>query len=195
MDELRIKHKVKIQLRNGIILQGKVFDYTPDRVMISIEQSDTQKALELLELEEMLVSVETHLGIKKMLSHVIDPMNASNLLVIENNPAIAVSQKREFVRVVANFIFKIVKKDESIALCSCKNISAGGVAFTSATQFEADEEVLIKYANDEFGKDLLIKAKIIKANGGSYTAQYIGLKPMDEDKIVKYVFTMIAKYS
>lgn len=194
MNELRIKHKVQIELRNKSVIRGVISDYTQDRVMISIDYADTQKALELLELEELLVSVETHLGLKKMLSHVIDPMNASNMLVIENNEAIPFEQKREFVRVVSNLVFKIEKQDSSEILCSCKNISAGGVAFKTPAHFEIGEKVVIKYHCDDFEKDLEINAKIIKAFQGSYVAQYVNVKPFDEDKIVKYVFKMIAKH-
>ena len=54
----------------------------------------------------------------------------------------------------------------------------------------AKKVILTKY---DFEKDIKCNAKIIKTHENYYVAKYVNLNPHDEDKIVKYVFKMIAK--
>ena len=110
MDEIRKNHIVQIFTKDNTKLEGIVFDYTHDRVSILIAHESLFMARKISELDELVLVVNTHLGIKKMNSHVIGELNFNNCIVVENNEAIPVEQKREFVRVSSNAVFKIKKE-------------------------------------------------------------------------------------
>ena len=194
MDEIRKNHIVQILTSDNTKLEGIVFDYDHDRVSVLIAYESLFLARKINELDELTVTVSTHLGFKKMKSHVIDELNANNCIVIENNETIPVEQKREFVRVLSNIVFKMKKNDGNYFDCYCINISAGGVAFCiNNSNIAVYDEVDILFPQEEFEKEISVRARIIKAYDNYYVAQYLNLKPFDEDKIVKYVFKLIAK--
>ena len=89
---------------------------------------------------------------------------------------------------------QFTKEDNTILDCYCINISAGGVAFfVNNTNFELNETVQITFCKEDFEKEIVVDANIIKIYDNSFVAKYSNLKPHDEDKIVKYVFKLIAK--
>lgn len=193
MNEIRKNHIVQIETKNKTILDGIIFDYTHDRILILISFDSLLEAKKINELDELLLSINTHLGIKKMKCHVIGCLNKDNCIIVENNEAIPVVQKREHVRVLSDLQFLIQKNDE-IYNCFCINISAGGIAFwCSEHNFILNEQVKIIFAQDDFGKEIICEAQILKIHETSIVAKYINLKPFDEDRIVKYVFKMITK--
>ena len=55
------------------------------------------------------------------------------------------------------------------------------------------ENVTISLPEDEFEKQIITNAKIIKVYDNYYVAKFEDLNSHDEDKIVKYVFRLIAK--
>ena len=129
-----------------------------------------------------------------MISHVISVLNDNDCIVLENNPAFPVVQKREFVRVLSDILFQITTQDEQIITAYCNNISAGGISFNCIDkEFEIGEKVKLKFFAKDFEKDITCQAKIIKSHYGIYVAKYINLNVNDENKIVKYVFNMITK--
>ena len=194
MDEIRKNQIVQIQTADNTTLDGIIFDYDHDRISVLIAYESLFPARKLDELDELIVGVSTHLGYKKMKCHVIDKLNANNCIVIENNEAFQVEQKREFVRVLSNVVFKMKKTDDKFFDCYCINISAGGVAFfINNSSLTLYDEVDIVFPQEEFEKEINVRARIIKTYDNYYVAQYINLKPFDEDKIVKYVFKLIAK--
>lgn len=194
MKEIRKNHIVQIQTADNTKLEGIVFDYENDRIAVLIAYESLYLAQKLNELDELLVSVNTHLGVKKMKSHVIDKLNSSNCIVIENNETMPVEQKREFVRVLSNVVFKIVKSDFQTVECYCINISAGGIAFcVNNVSFKIGEKVRVILPESEFEKEIVIDSVIIKVYDNYYVAKFNNLKMYDEDKIVKYVFKLIAK--
>lgn len=194
MEEIRKNQIAQLKTKSGEQLEGIVFAYSKDRVSILISYESLADARKIKELDELFVKINTHLGVKKMFSHVIDPLNRNNCILIENNAALPVEQKREFVRVLSNHIFEIKKQNNLVAQCYCVNISAGGVAFsTNDTSFAIGEIVDITYSENDFERQIKCSGEIIKKYDDYYVAKHLDLKPFDEDKIVKYVFRLITE--
>lgn len=193
MNEIRKNHIVKIETSDKTTLDGIVFDYDYDRILILISFDSLLDAKKIKELDELIILAYTHLGVKKMKCAVISELNKNNCIVVENNEAFPVEQKREHVRVLSNIEF-IIKKDDDAIDCFCINISAGGVAFwCQDNKLNLDDEVDIIFAKEDFNRQIQCRAKIIKMNDTSIVAKYIDLKPFDDDAIVKYVFGLITK--
>lgn len=193
MNEIRKNHIVKIETSDKTVLDGIVFDYDYDRILILISFDSLLDAKKIKELDELTISVYTHLGVKKMKTSLITELNKNNCIIVENNEAIPVEQKREHVRVLSNIEF-LIKKNSDIIKCYCINISAGGVAFwCNDYKFNLDDEIEIVFMPEDFNREIKCKAKILKINETSLVAKYIDLKPFDEDAIVKHVFELITK--
>lgn len=194
MDEIRKNHIVQIELKNQTKIDGIVFDYGRDRVKILVAFESLQEAKTLKELDEMLVRVNTHLGVKQMFSHVIDCIDKSNCITIENSPTLHVVQKREFVRVLSNFAFRVICENKTNIECYCINISGGGIAFgVHNSHFGIGEIIEMHLPSHIFDREIICRGEIIKVRENSYVAKFINLKPYDEDKIVKHVFKLIAE--
>ena len=194
MDELRRNNFVKIILSTNEVLQGKVADYSADRVLVLIAPESLELAKKMHELDEADIYVYTHLGVKQMKSAVISALNKFNCITFENSPTVKVVQKRAFVRVASNLKFKLTKNDVSYD-CSCVNISAGGVAFwLRNSDVKIGDLVTIFFPKKDFERDITAQALIIKNNSDWFVAKYIDLNTHDEDKIVKYVFKTMVKY-
>ena len=194
MKEIRKNHIVQLLTSDGIKIDGIVFDYESDRVSVLIAYDSLILAQKINELDELMVSINTHLGVKKMKSHVICKPNANNCIVIENNEAIPIEQKREFVRVLSNIIFKIEKTDKKIIECYCINISAGGIAFcVNNESFDINEDVKIILPEEEFESKIVSSAQIIKHYDNCFVAKFSNLSSYDEDRIMKHVFKLIAQ--
>jgi len=194
MEEIRKNHIVELELRDGTKIEGIVFDYSKDRVSVLISFESLELAKKLNELDVLLVSVNTHIGVKKMFSHVIDELSKDNRITIENNESIETIQRRQFVRVLSNLTFKIEKEDESELDCYCVNISGGGIAFSvNDSHFEMGEKVAVYLPEEEFGKEIICPSQIIKYRKNVYVARFLNLTPAQEDRIVKYVFKLVAK--
>ena len=193
MNEMRKNHIVKIELSDNRAIDGIVFDYSKDRFSVLVAFDSLDIARELSELDELKVTVYTHLGIRKIKSHVIETLRKDNCLVLENNESIPTIQRRQNVRVISNFSFDI-EGNEQYYKCYCINVSAGGIAFyCNEAEFELNQKIKINFHKKEFEKNIQTCATIIKVNDSSYVAKYTNLNKYDEDKIVKYVFKMIAK--
>ena len=193
MEEIRKNHILQITTKNNICVEGIVFDYSKDRIKVLLSYDSLVKAKNLKELDRIFVKANTHLGIKNMKSHIISELNSENCIVIENGATIPVEQKREHVRVLSNLVFKLSKNNE-LFTCYCINISAGGIAFVcSETSFKLDDEVVLIFDEKYFGKTFNASGKIIKVNDDYCVAKFYNLKMYDEDRIVKYVFKLIAK--
>lgn len=197
MKEMRKNDALTVELdksKGGKILEGKVIDYIKDRVMIEINNEYIDDAKLIKELDELEVTVYTHLGLKKMKSSVIYELNDKNCIILENNDSYQVEQKRKFARVRVNFNFKI-KKDEKEFLASAINISAGGLAFklNDEEKLNVSDKIQIELPKEEFEKDITANADIIKYENDSYVLIYQDINPYDEDKIVKYVFKLVSQ--
>jgi len=194
MEEIRKNQTVQLELRNGEKIEGIILDYSSDRVDVLVSFDSLNIASKLKELDVVLACVQTHIGHKKMFSHVINELKANNCITIENNDVIPTIQRREHVRVVSDLIFKIEKENNKIIKCSCINISAGGIAFFADNlSFNLDEKVNIILPDTEFEKEITTNAKIIKVCNDSYVAKFEDLTFANEGKITKYVFKLIAK--
>ncbi len=193
MKELRKDNFVSIQLKDKTLIEGVVLDYSHDRILILINDSFIEKAKKINELDTLFLTVNTHLGLKNMISSTISTIDCNNCIVVENNEAVPVEQKREFVRVLSNLSFKIILKNETFK-ADCINISAGGVAFLfDDFKLNNGDEIDILFDNRYFQKEIRCRAKIVKASLNNYSAKFIDLPPSDEDKIMKYVFSLIVK--
>lgn len=195
MDEVRKNQIVQMETKGKTKFEGIVFSYTKDRIAVLVSYDSLQEAKKINELDKLLVKINTHLGVKQMFSHVIDPLARNNCVVIENNEALPIVQKREFVRVLSSFTFKIEKEDESVFECYCLNISGGGIAFSSPNcAFELGEKVLITLPEQEFEKEIEISGSIIKIYDSHYVIKYDNnIASGDEGKIIKHVFKLIAQ--
>ena len=194
MEEIRKNQTVQLELRSGEKIEGIILDYSSDRVDVLVSFDSLDLASKLKELDVVLACVKTHIGLKKMFSHVINELKANNCITIENNDVIPTIQRREHVRVISDLIFRIEKEDEKMVRCSCLNISGGGIAFCAqGFEFELGEKVSIILPHYEFEKEIVCNAEIIKLYHDSYVAKFENLTPADEGKIIKYVFKLIAK--
>ena len=195
MDELRKENKITFELRNKTIIKGKVLDFIEDRVLVKIDDDYVDEAYKIEELTDLYVTVDTHFGIKNMFSCVISELNQKNEMVIENNEAIYVEQKREYVRANAIFDFEILDKDKNEFSCKSVNISAGGISFNvdENCKLNIGDDIIIKLHKNLFEKEIECCAKIVKITQGGYAAQFIDINPYDQDKVTKYVFKLTSK--
>ncbi len=193
MDELRKNHILQIHSINAQAIEGIVIDYIDDRILVLICEESLSEAKKLEELDNLFVKAHTHCGIMSMKSTVISTIDTNNCIVIENSPVIPFEQKREFVRVLSSINF-IIEKDNESYNCSCVNISAGGIAFVCRDrEFNIGDIVTINLLERDFQKDITTKAQIIKTNEFDTVAKYLDLDKNSEDRIVGYVFDLIAK--
>lgn len=193
MDELRKNHILQIHSINAQAIEGIVIDYIDDRILVLICEESLSEAKKLEELDNLFVKAHTHCGIMSMKSTVISTIDTNNCIVIENSPVIPFEQKREFVRVLSSINF-IIEKDNESYNCSCVNISAGGIAFVCRDrEFNIGDIVTINLLERDFQKDITTKARIIKTNEFDTVAKYLDLDKNSEDRIVGYVFDLIAK--
>ncbi len=191
MKEIRVAQKLQISHKDKQVINGSVVDYTFDRIMIKVNAPDVAKAQDISELDEVSVAISTHMGIKHMTSCVISELDKNNCIVIENNDAAEVEQKRQFVRVVSNLHF-IIEFNSNIVNCTAINISAGGIAFSSkGYNFKVNDKIKIKFSENDLGKNITCDAIIIKAQHDIHVAKYVNMSPYDEDKIMKYVFKLM----
>lgn len=193
MDEIRKNHIVLLKTKTGDTIDGIIFDYTNDRILVLIAFESLEEASKLQDLDELDVTVYTHLGAKKMYSAVIDGLKKNNCIIIENNESHPIEQKRQFVRVLSSAMFKIKKENKTFD-GYCINISAGGIAFgVNNTVFEINDKIEMVFSADDFGKEIVADGQIIKIHKNTYVAKFMNLNTHDEDKIMKYVFRLIAK--
>ena len=191
MNEIRVAQKLQIKFNKNEVINGSVIDYTFDRVMIKIDDTDILAAKSLKELDDLYLIVATHLGIKYMYSSVISTINNNGCIIVENNKAVEIEQKREFARVVSNLHF-VIEFNSKMISCVALNISAGGIAFTSSyPNFNINDKVKIKFSENDLGKNISCDAIIIKMNAHKFVAKYDNLNSHDEDKIMKYVFKLM----
>ena len=193
MKEIRKNNKLIISLKDKSLIHGVVYDCTDDRLLVLINQESIQKAQSLKELDEIALRVETHLGNKLMLSTVISELNKYNCIIIENNPEVVVAQKRQSVRVTTDFTFYVRDNKNKPLECKSLNISAGGMAFVSNSEFELDSVINIEFPPNLFGKKINVSARILKASSEFNAVKFLDLNQKDEDKIVKYIFKMMVK--
>ncbi len=191
MDELRKNQSVLIETPDKTKIEASVFDFTFDRVSVEIKEDFVTLAKNIKELEELTVTIDTHLGIKKMNSSVISSLDSTNKLLIENNPAYIVVSKREFSRVRANLDFSIIKNKKEYNATGI-DISGNGIGFScDETTFEADEIIEINMTIDD--AKISTKAKIVKTGPNLIAATYVNIDSKMQDKIVKYVFKQSTK--
>lgn len=191
MDELRKNQSVLIETLDKTKIEASVFDFTFDRVSVEIKEDFVTLAKNIKELEELTVTIDTHLGIKKMNSSVISSLDSANKLLIENNPAYIVISKREFSRVRAKLDFTITKNKKEYNATGI-DISGNGIGFScSETDFKVDEIIEINITKDD--AKISTKAKIVKTGPNLIAATYVDIDSKMQDKIVKYVFKQSTK--
>ncbi len=167
-------------------LEGVIESVENDRLKVYYTKEYESYAWALSEGDEIFVRVHTQFGIKTMNSMVISAPSSDGELVIENASALAINQKRKYVRTVAEFRF-FIQKGEKLIGALCNDISAGGIKFTPDEYiFDLDEEIEIKLLSDEFEKDLIIKGIIINIKGEKVIAKYTQINEFDRDKISNF---------
>lgn len=198
MDELRKNQNVIIETNSKTQIEAVIYDYTFDRVLLEIRKEFISEASKIKELEELTVTVDTDLGLKKMSSCVISAINKENKLLIENNPAFIVITKREYSRVKCSLGLSVTYKGKQY-FCTSANISGNGIAFNSKeVEMVPNEEIEIEFSLDEEQPPIKTRANIVSAINSYIAAQYKNINPKDQDRIVKYVFaksTMNNKWS
>ena len=106
MEEIRKNQCVELELKDKTCIKGIIQDYSNDRVHILIDDEYFDMSKKFNELDLALVGVKTHMGYKQMFSHVIDKINKSNIITVENNPTIeSPVKRREHVRVLSDLSF------------------------------------------------------------------------------------------
>ena len=195
MDEIRKNQIVHLEFNDKTKLEGIVFDYVHDRISILIAFDSLEQAKKVKELDYLMASVYTHVGMKRMFCHVISELGTNNCIIIENNDTIPVEQKRKFARVISNMVFKVKKEQESAYCnCHCADLSGASIAFSCLDEtFNVGDIIDIILPDVEFGKEIKLKANIFKINNQNYVAKFNEINQHDENKIVKYVFKLIAK--
>ena len=69
MEEIRKNHLLQLKSKGKMTIDGVVVDFTPDRIMVLISQESLFEAKMVKELHEFNVVANTHMGVKKMISH------------------------------------------------------------------------------------------------------------------------------
>ena len=195
MDEIRKNQIIHLELKDKTKLEGIVFDYVHDRISVLVAFDSLNEAKKLKELDFLLATVHTHVGQKQMFCHVISELNKTNCIVIENNDSLPVEQKRQFARVISNMVFRAKKQQTGEFIeCHCIDLSGASVAFSCIDEtFAVGDIIDIVLPLKEFEKEIKCAATIIKLNKLGYVAKFNDLSMHDENKIVKYVFKLIAK--
>ncbi len=193
MDELRKNHILQITFGDNSSIEGVVLDYSKDRVLVLVDENSYTEAVKIKELDLLNVIAHTSFGLKKMQSSVISTLDGRNCLIIENNPTIQTIQRREHVRAIDDFAFKI-KANDKLYTVKCINLSAGGIAFKyERNAFQNGEKIEILFSADIFSRNIKCNAEIIKAQDDFYVAMFNNLNDYDESKIVKRVFQLLAQ--
>ncbi len=191
MDELRKNQNALIEMQDKTQIEASILDFTFDRVLIEIKEEFVPLAKNIKELEELTITIDTHLGSKKMNSSVISTLDSSNRLLVENNPAYIVITKREFSRVKTKLDFVIVKNKKEYNATAI-DISGNGIGFScNEIDFKIDEIIEIKLTLND--NQITTKAKIVKTNNDVTAATYQNIDSKMQDKIVKYVFEQSTK--
>ena len=186
MDELRKNQTATIETQDKTRIEASILDFTFDRVLIEIKEEFIPLAKNIKDLEELTITVDTHLGIKKMNSSVISSLDSSNRLLVENNPVYIVITKREFSRVKTKLDFTIIKNKKEYNATAI-DISGNGIGFSSKEiDFKVDEMIEINLSLND--TKITTKAKIVKTNEYITAATYQDIDSKMQDKIVKYVF-------
>lgn len=173
--------------------EGVIADAQKDRLKIFYSKEYESAAWALQEGDEIFIKVHTQFGIKPSKSMVISSPSVDGELVIENSPALEISQKREFVRAAVNFRF-FVKKDASLVGATSADISAGGVKFTpDEYSFDIGDIITVKLLSEEFGKNIEIEAKIINSISDKLIAQFIDISEFDRDKIAGFCHKVLSE--
>ncbi len=174
-------------------LEGIVETVEDDRLKVHYSKEFESYAWALSEGDELFVRVHTQFGIKTMKSMVICAPSSDNELVIENAEAMAIRQKREYVRTAVELRF-FIKKGEKLIGALSKDISAGGIKFVpDEFIFDIGDKVEIKFQDDDFGKDLNIESVIINIAGANVIAKYTQINEFDRDKISKFCLTLLSQ--
>ena len=193
MDELRKNHILQINASDNTFIEGVVLDLSKDRILVLVDENCISDANKLNELDNIAVTAHTNFGIKKMNSSVISCLDGRNCILIENNPTISTIQRREHVRAVDVFNFKIIANG-NYCDAKCVNLSGGGIAFKVSDKIlTVGQEIEIILPADLFTKEIKCAAEIIKANDDFCVAKYKNLNDYDESKIVKRVFVLLAQ--
>ncbi len=164
-------------------LEGIIETVEEDRLKIYYSKEFESYAWALSEGDEIITQVHTASGIKTMNSIVIYAPSTDGELIIENANAIPMGQKREFVRAAIEFRF-FIKIGERLIGATAKDISAGGIKFVpDEAVFDINDEIEIKFLEEDFGKELNVKSVIINIMGEKYIAKYIQINDYERDKL------------
>jgi len=192
MKELKVNDRVDIDYC-GNLIKGTVQKIEYDRIKITIDKEDIEKAKPVQELDNLQIIAHTRMGLKKTEAAVIDTLSKINSITVENNDAIDVVQKRKYVRAVCDFKLTVEKSGRQIQ-CEALDISACGIAIkTKEKEFEPGDEVKIYFEKEPLGKNITVFGKIVKMNDLNYGIAYNNLSKYDEDLIMKFVFKIISQ--
>ncbi len=193
MDEIRRNQILILEPISGGKIEGTVLEYEKDRVEVLVDENFLSEAQKLEELDLLDVTAHTLFGIKKMKSHVISKLNGRSCILIENNEALKIVQKRDNVRAAAKIEFVLNTQTNSCYLVSA-NISASAVAFKcSNLKLNIGEIVEIIFPFEVFSKEIKVKAEIIKAHDDFFVAKYENLNKYDESKILQKIFKLLSQ--
>lgn len=156
----------------------------PDRIKLNWVKAVDAQIRKLQEGDEVLAAVHTSAGVKRMNSMIISDYKE---LIIENAPAISELQNRAFVRASVKIRIFIKTKGKLLG-ASTLDLSGGGVKFElDKEKLDPNSEIQIRFLEDDFSKDMTIKAKIIKIfDPNIYVANFTDIDEHDRDKIVRF---------
>ncbi len=193
MEEIIKNIVLELEAEDGVLIKGRVFEYTRERIALVVDNDCVEDAKKLKVQEAVIVSAYTNFGIKDMISHVIAQLSDTKRLIIENASVETVEKKRETVRAVDDFFFNTIVNN-SIYNVKCLNISAGGIAFTfDENIYEVNQLVEVIFPEKIFSKKITCNIQIIKVRDDYCSARFIDLNLFDQSLIVKKVFAILAK--
>lgn len=192
MDEIGKNDILELELEDGSLVFGYVYEYSKDRVSVKVDPDSLEIAKKIKEMDKLFVMARTRYGIKNMISHVIYELSNVNRMVIENASTVTVEQKRENVRAVDSFKFKVYLNNIEY-IVECLDISAGGIAFSfDGDIFRRGQILKVVFDEDLFSKKISCDAEVIKAHNGFCAVKFLNLNIYDESKITKKVFKILS---
>ena len=190
MEQLKKDNIVRLDFSNGTTLTGVASVVSKDSVTVVVEDESSDK-LHLIETgEQVHVVAYTPFGIRYMASEVTQIIDGQTL-AISNPPADRVLQKREFLRLVYEFNFSVIKSGKTYPV-KAVNFSAGSIGFRCRVfKFQLNDSIKVVLPEEIFTKKVVCNAHIQRMEGSYYVAKYDYLQKKTEDLLAKCLFARL----